>query len=165
MDANHDAAEPLGDVAVGAGAGDDPVLGGEALGLLVERGERHPRVEDLEDVDLLDDLEQVLVVGHGVQPIERVRHVDEPALASNLGDRLRHRHPARDLVLQKQSDHLTLLGGLDLLGHDHLDPVVVGDLTRRQRPRNLVVVSDGNRAEARLGRGREERLDRRRAVR
>ena len=31
-----DAAERLGDVAVGAGAGDDPVLGGEPLRLLVE---------------------------------------------------------------------------------------------------------------------------------
>ena len=81
VDPDHHAAEALGDVAVGAGAGDDPVLGGEALGLLVERGQRDPRVEDLEDVDLLDDVEQVLVVGNRVQAVERVRHVDEPALA------------------------------------------------------------------------------------
>src|SRR5689334_6180999 len=54
--ADLDAAEALGDVAVGAGAGDDRVLAGEANGLLVEGGERHPRVEHLEDVDLIDHL-------------------------------------------------------------------------------------------------------------
>ena len=37
-------------------------------------------VEDLERVDVLDHREQVLVVGHGVQAVERVRHVDEAAL-------------------------------------------------------------------------------------
>ena len=98
VDPDHHAAEALGDVAVGARAGDDPVLGGEALGLLVERGQRDARVEDLEDVDLLDHVEQVLVVGHRVQAIERVRYVDQAALAANLGDRLGHRHPALDLL-------------------------------------------------------------------
>ena len=73
VDPDHHAAEPLGDVAVRAGAGDDPVLGREPLGLLVEGGQRDPRVEHLEDVDLLDDVEQVLVVGHRVQAVERVR--------------------------------------------------------------------------------------------
>src|SRR3954452_7283327 len=41
-------AEPLGHVAVGAGAGDYAVLGREAGGLLVERREGHARVEDLD---------------------------------------------------------------------------------------------------------------------
>ena len=57
---DRDAAKSLGDMAVGARPGDDPVLGREALGLLVEGRERDPRVEDLEDVDVLDDLQQVL---------------------------------------------------------------------------------------------------------
>src|SRR5262245_51796688 len=48
------AAETLGHVAVRAGARDDPILPGELDRLLVERGERHPRIEDLEDVDVLD---------------------------------------------------------------------------------------------------------------
>src|SRR5512132_97016 len=81
-----DAAQPLRDVAVRPGAGDDRVLAGEAHRLFVEGRERDPRVEDLEDVDLLDDLEQVLVVGDRVQPVEGMRDVDEAALAPDLGD-------------------------------------------------------------------------------
>ena len=134
-------------MAVGAGAGDDPVLGGEPLGLLVERGQRHPGIEDLEDVDLLDHVEQVLVVGHRVQPVERVRDVDEAALAADLGDRLGHRHPALDLLLDEEADHLALLGGLHLLGDDHLDPELVGDLARGERAGDLVVVGDRDRSE------------------
>ena len=132
VQADPDAAEPLGDVAVRAGAGDDPVLGREPLRLLVEGAERDPRVEDLEDVDLLDHVEQMLVVGHRVQAVERVRHVDEPALAADLGDRLGHRHAALDLLLEEEADHLTLLGGLHLLGDDHLD---AADLVRPPRAR------------------------------
>src|SRR5918997_1261506 len=65
-----DGAESLGYMAVGAGAGHDPVLGGEARRLLVEGRERHTRVEDLDRVDVLHDLQQVLVVGHRVHPVE-----------------------------------------------------------------------------------------------
>src|SRR5829696_9292221 len=54
--ADLDAAEALGHVAVRPCPRDDPVLSGELHRLLVERRERHPRVEDLEDVDLVDDL-------------------------------------------------------------------------------------------------------------
>ena len=89
---------------------DDPVLGGEADRLLVEGGDRDARVEDLDRVDVLDDVEQVLVVGDGVQAVERVRDVDEAALALDLGDRLLQRQPARDLLLDEQADDLALVG-------------------------------------------------------
>ena len=56
---------------------DDAVLGREALGLLVERADRHARVVDLDRVDVVDDLQQVLVVGHRVHAVERVRDVDQ----------------------------------------------------------------------------------------
>ena len=101
---------------VRAGARDDPVLGREALGLLVERADRHARVVDLDRVDVLDDRQQVLVVGDRVHAVERVRDVDEAALALDLGDRLRERQPARDLLLDEEADDLALVGGLDLLG-------------------------------------------------
>src|SRR5437764_13458420 len=54
VNADPDAAQPLRDMAVGAGAGNDPVLAGKPLRLLVECGQRDPGVEDLEDVDLID---------------------------------------------------------------------------------------------------------------
>ena len=70
------------------GAGDDPVLVGEPLRLLVEAAHGDARVEDLEDVDVLHDLQQVLVVGHRVQAVERMRDVGEPALRVDRVDRL-----------------------------------------------------------------------------
>src|SRR5947209_6993214 len=73
--ANARGAEALGDVRVGTGAGGDAVLGGEPLGLVVEGVDRDARVEDLDDVDLVDDGKQVLVVGHRVHAVEGVRHV------------------------------------------------------------------------------------------
>ena len=85
--------------------------------------DRHARVEDLDRVDVLEHVEQVLVVGHRVQAVERVGDVDEAALALDLGDRLLQRQPARDLLLDEQPDDLALVGGLDLLADDHLDPV------------------------------------------
>src|SRR3954471_10553568 len=45
-------AEAAGDVAVRPGAGHDPVLGGEAHGLLVERRDGDARVEHLDRVDV-----------------------------------------------------------------------------------------------------------------
>ena len=78
-----------------------------------------------------------------------MRHVDEPALVADRGDRLRHRHPLRDLLLEEEADHLALLGGLHLLGDDHLDVAhLLGDPPRLQRPGDLVVVGDRDRAEA-----------------
>src|SRR6202035_1745368 len=55
-------AEALGDVGVRARPRDDPILGGEASGLLVERADRHAWVEDLDRIDVVEDLQQMLVV-------------------------------------------------------------------------------------------------------
>ena len=108
--------------------------------------------------------QQVLVVGDGVQPVERVRHVDEPALALDLGDRLLERHPARDLLLDEEADDLALVGGLDLLADDHLDAVLGGLGARLERAGDLVVVGHRDRPEAALAGGREQHVDRRHAV-
>ena len=104
----------------------------------------------------------MLVVGHRMQAIERMGDVHEPALALDLGDRLLERHPAGDLLLDEQADHLALVCGLDLLGDDHLDPV--GLLARLERARNLVVVGDRDRAEAPCASLGQQYLDRRGAV-
>src|SRR5579862_4087520 len=60
-DANRPQA--LGNVRVRAGAGGNAVFGREAHGFVVELGDRHARVEDLDGVDLIENREQVLVVG------------------------------------------------------------------------------------------------------
>src|SRR5918996_998786 len=109
-----DATEPLGDVAVRPRPRHDRVLAGEAHRLLVECREGDSRVEDLEDVDLVHDLEQVLVVGYRVQTVEGVRNVDQAALPPDLGDRLLQAHPARDLLLDEEADYLALVLGLHL---------------------------------------------------
>ena len=111
-----------------------------------------------------DDREHVLVVGHRVHAVERVRDVDDPALAADLGDRLLQRHPARDLLLDEEADDLALVGGLDLLADDHLDAVLGGLRARVERAGDLVVVGDRDRAEADVAGGREQHVDRRRAV-
>ena len=90
-------------------------------------------------------------------------HVDQPALAADLGDRLLQRHPARDLLLDEEADHLALIGGLHLLGHDHLD-------RRRPAPRassapeislwSVTAIAPSPARSARL----EQHVDRRRAV-
>ena len=104
----------------------------------------------------------MLVVRHRVHPVEGVRHVDEPALAADLGDRLLECQPARDELLDEQPDHLALVGRLHLLGDDDLDPV--GPLAGLQRARDLVVVGDCDRAQPALLRGFEQPLDRRSAI-
>ena len=92
-------------------------------------------------------------------------HVDEPALAADLGDRLGHGHPALDPLLEEEADHLPLLGRLHLLGDDHLDRRTRSAISRAaKRTRDLVVVGDRDRPEAALAGGREQRLDRRRAI-
>ncbi len=162
---DHHAAEALGDVAVGPGAGDDPVLGGEPLGLLVERGERDPRVEDLEDVDLLDDVEQVLVVGHRVQPVERDagRRPARPAAGSRRSSRAivipRSIFSSRKRPITSPCSAVFTSSATITLIAD-----LVGDLARRERARDLVVVGDRDRAEAALARRLEQRLDRGRAI-
>ena len=158
-----DGPEPLRHVAVRAGAGDQPVLVGEALRLLVEAAHGDSRVEHLEHVDVPHDLQQVLVVGNRVQAVEGMRHVREPALGMDRVDRLLERHAARDLLLDEEADHLSLVRGLDLLGHDHLDPLRA--LARLERARDLVVVGDRDRAQAALLRRLEQHVHRRRAIR
>ena len=158
-------AESLGDVGVRPGARDDPILRGEALGLLVERADRHARVEDLERVHVVDDLEQVLVVGHGVHPIERMGDVDEAALALDLGHGLGEGEPPRDLLGEEEPDHLALARRLDLLGDDDLHPERRRLRGRLERAADLVVVGDRDRPEPPIARRGEQHLDRRRAVR
>ena len=63
----------------------------------------------------------MLVVGHGVHAVEGVGHVHEAALTLDLGDRLREREPAGDLLGDEEADDLALSGGLDLLADDDLD--------------------------------------------
>ena len=155
-------AEPLRHVRVRAGARRDAVLGGEAGRLLVELLDRDARVEDLDRVDVVEHRHQVLVVGHRVHAVERVRDVDDAALALDLGDRLLQRQPARDQLSEEQADHLALVGGLDLLADDHLDPARLR--LRLERAGDHVVVGHGDRAEPARLRGRQQHLDRRRAV-
>ena len=92
-------------------------------------------------------------------------HVDDAALGADRGDRLRHRHAARDLLLEEEADHLALFGGHHLLGDDHLDVAHLRrDAARLQRPGYLVVVGDRDRPEAAVAGGLEQDLDRRRAI-
>ena len=105
----------------------------------------------------------MLVVGDGMHAIERVGDINQPALAVDFGDRLLERHPTRDVLVDEQADHLALIGGLDLLRDDHLDPV---------RPRRRlvsasddVVVGHGDRTQTAGLRGLEQHVDRRGAVR
>ncbi len=43
-----------------------------------------------------------------MQAVERVRDVDDPVLFADRCDRVGERHPAWDLLLQEQADHLAL---------------------------------------------------------
>ena len=90
----------------------DPVLGRESSRLIVELADRHARIEHLDRVHLVEHIQQMLVVRDRVQPVERVGHIDQPALALDVGDRLPESHPAGDLLLDEQPDHLALIGRL-----------------------------------------------------
>ena len=96
--------------------------------------------------------------------VERVRHVDEAALAPDLGDRLGQGHPAGDLLLDEEADHLALVRRLHLLGDDHLDAVVLGHVARGVGAGDDVVVGHRDRAEADVTRGLEQSFDRGRAI-
>ena len=110
-------------------------------------------------------VEQVLVVGDRVQAVERVRHVDEPALALDLGDRLRQRHPARDLLLDEEADHLALLAVLTSSATITLTPYSVGDLRAASSAPEISLWSVTAIAPRPCSRGgRQQHLDRRRAV-
>ena len=87
--------------------------------------------------------------GRGIacMPVERVREVDEPALLADRRDRVGERHPARDLLLEEEPDHLALVVGLDLLAGDHDQVAVAGELDGLERAAEDVVVGDRDRAE------------------
>ena len=68
---------------------------------------------------------------------------------------------AGDLLLDEQPDHLALLGGLDLLGDDHLHGgrrVRGGLPAGLERAGDLVVVGHRDRAQALLARGGQQHL-------
>ena len=99
-----------------------------------------------------------------VHPVERVGDVDDPVLLADRGDRLRERHPARDLLLQEEADHLALVVGLHLLARDHDQLPLASELDDLERSAEDVVVGDGDRPEP-LGLGVvDERLRLDRAV-
>ena len=59
----------------------------------------------------------------------------------------REAHPARDLALQEEADHLALPVGLHLLAGDHDQVAALGVVDRLERAAEDVVVGDGDRAE------------------
>src|SRR3954453_10204059 len=100
-----------------------------------------------------------------MEAVEWMWYVDKATLRGELRDGLGHRHPARDLLLEEQPDHLALLGRLDLLRDDHLG---VAGLPRQrrcsERARDLVVGGDRDRGQPPLLRGLEKHRYVRRAV-
>ena len=87
-----------------------------------------------------------------VHAVERMGEVDDSLLLADRGHRLRERHPARDLLVQEEPDHLALVVGLDLLAGDHDQLAPARLLGRLAGAAEDVVVGDRDRAEAlRLG--------------
>ncbi len=94
-------------------------------------------------------------VGDRVQPVERVRQVDEPALLADRLDRVPERHAARDLLLEEEPDHLALAVGLDLLAGNDDQLSAPRELDRLERAAEGVVVGDRDPSEPDLlARGR-----------
>ena len=87
-------------------------------------------------------------VGDRVHAVERMGEVDEPALRLDRGDRVAERHPARDLLVQEEADHLALAVRLHLLAADDDDVAVARELDDLLRAGEDVVVGDRDRAEA-----------------
>ena len=123
------------------------VLAGEAHGLVVVALKEQARVVNLEDVDVGEVLVQRRRVRDGVQPVERVRHVDEAALPADRRDRVCEGEPARDLLLEEESDHLALAVGLHLLAGNDDEVASARELGRFQRASERVVVRNGDCAE------------------
>ena len=154
----------LQDVRVRACALQQPVLAGEPKRLVIEGVAQEPRVVDLEDVDLRQVPVQRRRVGDRVQAVEGMGHVDEPALLSNRGERLREGHAAGDLLLEEQTDHFALTVGLDLLAWNHHELGVSRRLHGLERAAEDVVVGHRDAAEADLLRVLDELVGRDRAV-
>ena len=132
---------------VRAGAGQQPVLALEPERLVVVGVEHQPRVVHLEHVDLGQVAKQRRRRRDRVHPVERVRDVDDPVLLADRGDRVRERHPARDLLVEEEPDHLALVVGLDLLAGNHDQLAAAGELDRLERAAEDVVVGDGDGSE------------------
>ncbi len=98
-----------------------------------------------------------------MQPVERVRHVHDAALAFDLGDGLGEAHAGRDAFFQEEADDLAL-AGLDLFAHDDAHAVALGEGLRLEGAGDLVVIGDGQHVEAYLGRALKDLFDRHGAV-
>ena len=162
--ANRARADALEDVRVGSGALEQAVLAREAQRLVVERVAEEAGVEDLEHVDL----GEVAVEGGGirdrVQAVEGMGEVDEAALLADGRDRVREGHPARDLLLEEEADHLALAVRLHLFARDHDEVSAAGELDPLERAAERVVVGDRDSAQADLLRVVEQLCGRRRAI-
>ncbi len=102
-------------------------------------------------------------IGDRVQAVERVWEIDHAALLPDRRDRVGHRQPALDLLLEEEPDDLTFLR-LDLLaGNDH-ELAVAGKLEGLLGSGEDVVVGDRDRTEPLCLRVVEEVGDRHRAV-
>src|ERR687891_1603334 len=142
-------AHSLENVRVGPGAHGQVVLAREAERLVVEAFEEQTGVVDLEDVDLRQVPVERGRVGDRMQAVERMRQVDDPALVADRRDRLAHREPPWDLLLEEESDHLPGLG-LHLLAGDDRDAPAARELHRLSGAGEDVVIRDGDRAESLL---------------
>ena len=110
-------------------------------------------------------VEQVLVVGHRVHAVERVRHVDEPALALDLGDVSSSVIPRGIFSSMNRPMTSPWLGGLDLLGDDHLDAELARPSRRASSaPETSLWSVTAIAPSPCVARGRQQHLDRRRAV-
>jgi hypothetical protein len=76
-----------------------------------------------------------------------MRHIDETVLLLDRRDRVGERHPARNLLVEEEADHLALVVGLDLLTRYHRHVTVPRELERLHGACEHVVVGDRHRAE------------------
>ena len=142
----------------------DPVLAREPLGLLVERADRHARVVDLDRVDVVEDRQQVLVVGHRVHPVERMGDVDQAALALDLGDVSCSVIPRGIFSLMNRPMTSPCSAVLTSSATMTFTPKRSAFPAASSAPGDLVVVGDRDRAEPLLAGGGQQHLDRRGAV-
>src|SRR6187397_680542 len=160
----HAGPHALEHVGVRARAHLQAVFAREAQRLLVVRLEQQARVVDLEHVDLRQVALDRRGIGNGVDAVEGVGEVDDPALLADRGDGVVERQPAWDLLLEEEPDHLALRVGLDFLARDHDQLAAACLLDRLERAAEDVVVGDRDRAEAGLLRVVEQFADRDLAV-
>src|SRR6185436_6483038 len=142
------------------------VLAREALSRAVVALEPEPRVGRLDDVDRVRVLVQQHGGGRRVEMVEGMRDVDEAALSADALDRLGERQAARHLLVEEEPDDLTVARSLDLRADDDVQWQATLDRTRAGlgAAGYRVVISDGDRAEARCEGGVEQLVDGRRAI-